>query len=1575
MRRIALKGWQKVLIGVAGLVFAAIAGITFAITQTGYGRERVRLFVIDRLAGSVHGTLTLGRVRGNLLSGARIDGVVITDSTGRPFLQADTVILRYRLLSFLRKRLFFRDVRVVHPTVVIDRRPGRTWNFAALFAGDSTRPRHEPPGFGAWIRIDRLTVVRGDVSVRDAGTHPEVLSTFSNVEGFFPMVLWSDPASTVRVVDIGNLSTRAQFRNPAPAEVRDLSGHVTIGADSVGFRDLHVTLPGSRLTVTGNYSMSTTDVNAVIHAESVQFEDLRFATPDLPGGNGRGDVALTQAGDFRRLVATNLELHAEGSHVQGAFDLQLRPVARANGSNLSFQGVDTRVIRKFAPKVDVPVDGVLDGHLQLAGTPGDLTVGGWTSIRDRQGETSRITANGTIASGSGSTFVRPLRLQFDPVRMSLLRTLRPGMPLGGAVTGHAVLNGDLSKLFSIDADVVHADSATGTSHVLAAGDISIAKGFSSHNLALRLEPLQVAVLRAFQPTLPVDGIITGTATLNGSPKDGIAARLDIVHEGSTGMSRLGGDAAVTFTDVLQQLDLDLRATPLSLATAGRFAPGLGLQATATGTIAAHGPRDSIQFTTELTVPQGGLLLAQGSFGLGDPVRYEVHSTLQHFDPSTISTHSPATLLNGAVNATGCGVTLATAVASIDVALADPRAAEHPGTDSTRLVARLDGGLATVDRGHIRFASAVADIDGSFGLVDGRSGTLNYRVAIDTLSRIAQFAERDTTSVQPRPAPQARRFAQARADSIRIARQTEVERAATGKPAEPALKVDSLKALPRDSVAGIIRASGTLVGSITRFGAEGTATLNGVQLQGNQVQSGSLAYTVARAPGVPLNATLHAAMIGVQVAGFVFDSAHVALDHAGDMSAGEGKVDLAVFQEPGGAFRVKSGFVFAPDRKELRLTDISLRLDSTLWSAAQPGAVTWGASGIGLHTIDLRDGHGGRIFADGTLPSEGSGDLQIAIDSLQIGDITALLQDTLTTRGMLSLHARFHGTAREPLASGTIVLDSTTRGGARLPDLHGTFEYAGTRLTANAQFVRGARQLLDAKVQLPVDLALSGHKGPRFLDGPLSVDARMDSLPLDALPGFTGAVQDLRGAVDGTVAVRGTFKDPVLTGSASLTHGSVRIVEPGITLADGTATFTFRDRQIVVDSFVATSGGGRVRASGTLEVSRITHPGFDLQFQATNALLLNGKWGKINANAAIAAKGPYDAVQVTGTIAMQSGTVNAPEQTAARRATDLDDPTLVAVLDSLAVPAAYRPAAPSEFLKNLRVDVGVTIAHDTWVRNSSMNVEIYTADGGDPLHVRMDSAGRTFTLEGTINADRGEYTVAGRPFKLTTGSVTFLGTADFDPTLQLSGQYEVPRRNSEALTILINVGGYLHAPRLTLSSNAQPPLPQSDLISYLAFGRTSTSLLSPEGSGLGGVQLGIIAQQQLAGLGLGAFTDGFVRDFERQGRRAGLDVFRIHPGTMPDELAYGGYFQNFLRSTQVEAGQYISPRLFAALEARATPTWPGLRLEYESRGGFSWRATWEPRYLPVTPSLAEVNAATLAQQTRVLGAFLFWIRRF
>jgi hypothetical protein len=258
-------------------------------------------------------------------------------------------------------------------------------------------------------------------------------------------------------------------------------------------------------------------------------------------------------------------------------------------------------------------------------------------------------------------------------------------------------------------------------------------------------------------------------------------------------------------------------------------------------------------------------------------------------------------------------------------------------------------------------------------------------------------------------------------------------------------------------------------------------------------------------------------------------------------------------------------------------------------------------------------------------------------------------------------------------------------------------------------------------------------------------------------------------------------------------------------------------------------------------------------------------------------------------------------------------------------------------------------------------------------VTIDHTTQQYVLEGVIHADRGDYTFAGREFKLTTGSLTFLPEAS-DPLVQLSGRFEVPRRTREALVILVNVSGTLKQPKVALSSNVQPPIAESDLLSYLAFGQESSALLGGEGSGIAGDALsglGMLAGQQLAGLGLGAMMQAAFSNVERQGMQAGLDVFRIRPRSVPDELNFAGYFSSFLQTVDIEAGKYLTPNLFVAAQGTASARVPGLRVESVTPRGFSWITTWEPGWKPPVPTLDVLTA----QPIRKFGSFLSWQGRF
>ena len=107
---------------------------------------------------------------------------------------------------------------------------------------------------------------------------------------------------------------------------------------------------------------------------------------------------------------------------------------------------------------------------------------------------------------------------------------------------------------------------------------------------------------------------------------------------------------------------------------------------------------------------------------------------------------------------------------------------------------------------------------------------------------------------------------------------------------------------------------------------------------------------------------------------------------------------------------------------------------------------------------------------------------------------------------------------------------------------------------------------------------------------------------------------------------------------------------------------------------------------------------------------------------------------------------------------------------------------------------------------------------------MTAPPRARAHHGIIATERGEYTFLSKRFQMKRGSATFIGSPELNPTLQATAEYEIALAGREALNIRILIGGSVRAPQISLESDAQPPMSQTDLLSYLAFSKETASLL-------------------------------------------------------------------------------------------------------------------------------------------------------
>jgi hypothetical protein len=1535
-----------VLASIAGLMTLALVAV-LVLTGTDWGRERVRRMVVNALEDRAHGRVHLGRVTGNLLKGITFHNLVITDSAGAPFIAVERMSARYKILRLLRKRVELDDVLLERPSIVLDKPPGGRWNYRRLFP-DDTLPvaKDTTPGWGDWLAFTDVTVIDGRLMVKSPWHPGSKLAP-------------SEQAEQVRNALSGK--SRLFVVNAPPP----FKGYQKI----VELRTVNAKMPLVRLADPG---LAT----RVIHVVSMNTTALPFRPPAAELRNVVGRFEFTGDSLWWRGAQVTMpasRMSGDGAYVFDNGDMWIaalgRPVALPD-------------MRWLYPRLPSTGGGPLDIALR------------WDEDRDDyliRNMDIRVGAQ-RIRGHAGVTLADTFTIHDTDVRVAnldtrLIEQVVPQFeaPRRGTLNGHAKLQGGKHAL-RVDGEIAFTDPLSGTSRLAAIGEVGFLgdggdDGIRARNLRLRLLPVQVDLARIVEPDLPISGTVTGTATLNGDTRTRLTAVADLTHVDRGGLSRVTGRGDVRLTGA-RWFDIDARLHPLSLATAGRFMPDAGLRGSASGPIRLTGTLGNLRLATNLTFADGGNVAARGRLDLQGQIGYDIAATTRALNLNAMLANGPVTSFNGGITARGAGSDPATMRAAIAADLVSSRVREY-GVDSATLRVAIANGLLTVARAHAVGYGAVADVRGAFGLARGRSGELAYTLSVDSLGVLNPFIPRDpadTGEVRPRPGILAERVRRARADSARIAVASEVERAITGAP-PPRLVVDTPRVIRRDTIAGSLYASGVLRGNIRNFDLRGRAAGEGLIFRGHAARSfrSEYAWTDARTK----NSTMAVAFQGdsVSVAGFQFDTLDARLSY----QAPRGRVELLARQGPRRDYALRGNFVLHTDHNELHVSDVMLRFDTTRWSMPRPAAIHWGRRGVEVRNVELVNGATGRIFVEGLLPTEGVANLRVAVNDLQISNITDLVQTDLETSGLLTLEGRLRGTLRAPTFDGAAaIVDARYRGGP-IPNLRTTFRYADQSLTLRGDAVRTTgTPLASVDAMLPINLALTGVTGDRLLDRAMRVDVVGDSLPLDLLPRFTDVISDLSGRAVGRVALRGTLRRPSLVGAVAVRNAAVRINPLGIDVREIHGAIRMAGDTVTIDSLVGQSKG-TIRVSGGLGVGNWREPTFNLFLVANDAEVMDNDRGFLHVDAGLRLTGPFRNPYASGQVTLLHGVVYVP--TSQKRLVSAGDPAIFAVLDTSVMRDRELLPGQSPLVSNLRVDVDVSINRTTWVRSRDFNIEMFTEA---PLHISRRPDGLAVT--GVVQTDRGEYEFMSKRFEVRRGAATFIGSPDINPTLQLAAEYEVRLPARPALNVQVIVGGTLQKPRVTLESDAQPPIAQTDLLSFLAFGTESQSLLAIAGSALtaggsgSGAQtlsgVGNVAARRLAAVALGLAVDEAEGE---AGKDLGVDVINIRPADIPDFRGAG--WTEFVLSTELEAGKYINPNTFVAFEG--SPSFlqksdcpkapPGLRLEHRTPAGYRIETSFEPRFLLKPPTLAQSSVAGCSNKqisgTSAFGLFVFREWRF
>ena len=270
------------VVALAGV--AVVGGLLWL--RSPWGHEFVRGQIESRLDAAMHGSFTLGRVEGDVLTGLVLHDFEIRDEQGRVFVRAERARARYSMRPLFDQRIAVYEIQLVRPEIRLLRGPDERWNFQEIFARAPGPPR--PPGWGSWIRIGAIEIEDGLVDVKfEDGGWPVLdwqANEFRDVNGTVELALYSRERSLKRFV-----GRDLSFHLTGPdLVVRDLDGEGILTPDSLALRAIRLETPGTRLEAEGHLSLGGADSLALaVDAPRLSLDEAGRLFPQVRvGGTG-----------------------------------------------------------------------------------------------------------------------------------------------------------------------------------------------------------------------------------------------------------------------------------------------------------------------------------------------------------------------------------------------------------------------------------------------------------------------------------------------------------------------------------------------------------------------------------------------------------------------------------------------------------------------------------------------------------------------------------------------------------------------------------------------------------------------------------------------------------------------------------------------------------------------------------------------------------------------------------------------------------------------------------------------------------------------------------------------------------------------------------------------------------------------------------------------------------------------------------------------------------------------------------------------------------------------------------------
>ena len=502
------------------------------------------------------------------------------------------------------------------------------------------------------------------------------------------------------------------------------------------------------------------------------------------------------------------------------------------------------------------------------------------------------------------------------------------------------------------------------------------------------------------------------------------------------------------------------------------------------------------------------------------------------------------------------------------------------------------------------------------------------------------------------------------------------------------------------------------------------------------------------------------------------------------------------------------------RGELRVARLAGNFGDQPIALRQPLTASRRGADLAVAGLALDIG-GGHLSGDGATKANALS-LHLLAENLPVG-LFAALAGAQDVTGVLGFEITLGGTRVRPQGDVVVEAEQLHFAAASRPDLPplglvAAASWRGDRVQLKGRlagpqnaaigFAGAVPLMLDPKSlapSLPPKGALAFH-----LEGDGELANIVDLLPIgeDRLAGhFT---------VD--VTVSGTVAAPDAAGQLSLRNGRYESLTFGTILAGVSFDLVGNRDRLVLEHFAASDGErGALTLSGAVNLAAAAGPTFDVAGQLKDFNAVRRDEANATASGDVRLTGTVTAPNLAARLRITSAELRVPE-----RLSQSVQPIDVIKINSVTGEVLTAPDKQqgAKQLIVVALDIEVDMPGPVFVRGRGLDSE-----WRGRLRVSGDSTAPQIT--GKLQVGRGTFDLLGKSANLTRGTITFVGGARIDPTIDIEA-----RVTSTDVVAIVQISGTATQPKLALSS--QPELPQDEILSRVLFGASVSQISAAQG---------------------------------------------------------------------------------------------------------------------------------------------------